>query len=302
MATGSDPVVTLLFPEGKPEESISYGHWNRRERLRALQTARTAVVIGAGLIGLKTALALRQRGLEVAIVEKMPGIMPLQLDETASSILAAKITGLGVRVFTSAEVKAVQAVDGKVTGVVSDHGFLAADMVIVAVGVRPNVTLARGAGLTVQRGIVTNEFLETSVAGIYAAGDVAEVNDLLTGEPVVPAIWPAAVEQGRFAAFNMAGERVAYDGATAMNSVEIAGVPLISVGAISAGSGAQVLSRQSGDTYRKIVLHGKTARGALFLGDIRPAGVIANLVLRHAEVNELDLFSPTFSFASVMSS
>ena len=297
VATGSEPVVPP-FP-GREAYGV-YRLWTldqAREIVRATQKAQTAVVIGAGLIGLKTALALREQGLEVAIVEKMPRIMPLQLDETAASILADKIAGLGIRVFTSAQVNAVEAVDGKVTGVVSDQGFLAADMVVVAVGVRPNIALAREAGLAVQRGIVTNEFLETSVADIYAAGDVAEITDLLTGKPVVPAIWPAAIDQGRIAALNMAGERVAYDGATAMNSVEIAGIPLISVGDISAEAGEHVLSMRSGDTYRKIVLQDKKARGALFMGDIRQAGVAANLVLRHAEVNEIDLLSPTFSFA-----
>jgi NAD(P)H-nitrite reductase large subunit len=232
----------------------------------------------------------------------MPRIMPQQLDETAAGILTEKIVGLGVRVFTEAQVNALETVDGKVSRVLSDQGSLAANMVIVAVGVRPNVVLAREAGLAVQRGIVTNEYLETSFPDIYAAGDVAEITDLLTGKSVVPAIWPAAVDQGRIAALNMAGERIAYDGATAMNSVEIAGIPLISVGDISAGTGDHVLSARSGDSYRKIVLHGNKARGVLFMNDIRQAGVVVNLVLRQAEVNEMDLLSPTFSFASVMAS
>jgi NAD(P)H-nitrite reductase large subunit len=302
VATGSEPVVPP-FP-GKEARGV-YQLWTldqAREIARATQTARTAVVIGAGLIGLKAALALRQHGLDVTVVEKMPRVMPLQLDETAAGILTEKIRGLGIGVFTDTQVNALQAVDGKVTGVLSDQGPLAAEMVIVAVGVRPNVTLAREAGLAVQRGIVTNEFLETSIPGIYAAGDVAEINDLLTGKPVVPATWPAAVDQGRIAALNMAGERVAYDGATAMNSVEIAGIPLVSVGDISAATGDHVLSARSGDAYRKFVLHDNTLRGVLFMGDIRQAGVAANLVLRHAEVNEIDLLSPTFSFASVMAS
>ncbi len=302
VATGSEPVVPP-FP-GKEARGV-YRLWTldqAREIVHATQTARTAVVIGAGLIGLKAALALRKHGLEVAVVEKMPRIMPGQLDETAAGILTEKIVGLGVRVFTDAQVKGLEAVDGKVSGILSDQGYLAADMVIMAVGVRPNVALAREAGLAVERGIATNEFLETSISDIYAAGDVAEIKDLLTGEPVVPAIWPAAVDQGRIAALNMAGERVAYYGATSMNSVEIAGIPLISIGDISAGTGDQVLSARRGDAYRRIVLHGNTARGVLFMGDIRQAGVAANLVLRHAEIKEVDTLSPTFSFASVMAS
>jgi NAD(P)H-nitrite reductase large subunit len=302
VATGSEPVVPS-FP-GMEARGV-YLLWTldqAREIVQATQTARTAVVIGAGLIGLKAALALRKHGLEVAVVEKMPRIMPQQLDETAAGILTEKIVGLGVRVFTEAQVNALETVDGKVSRVLSDQGSLAANMVIVAVGVRPNVVLAREAGLAVQRGIVTNEYLETSFPDIYAAGDVAEITDLLTGKSVVPAIWPAAVDQGRIAALNMAGERIAYDGATAMNSVEIAGIPLISVGDISAGTGDHVLSARSGDSFRKIVLHGNKARGVLFMNDIRQAGVVVNLVLRQAEVNEMDLLSPTFSFASVMAS
>jgi NAD(P)H-nitrite reductase large subunit len=302
LATGSEPIVPPL--PGREARGV-FQLWTldqARDIAGAAEAAQTAVVIGAGLIGLKAALALKKRGLDVAVVEKMPIVMPQQLDETAAGILADKIVGLGIRVFTGAQVNAIEAVDGRVSGILSDQGRLAADMVIMAVGVRPNIALARAAGLVVGRGIVTDAFLATSVPDIYAAGDVAEITDLLTGKASVPAIWPAAVDQGGIAALNMAGKRVAYDGATAMNAVEIAGIPLVSIGNINAGPDDHVRVARSGDSYRKIVAHGKTLSGVLFMGDIRQAGVAANLVLRHAELGDVDPLSPAFSFASVMTS
>lgn len=300
IATGSEPVMPPI--PGKEIHGV-YQLWTldqARTIAQAAQTAETAVVVGAGLIGLKAALALRRHGLDVAVIEKMARIMPQQLDDTAAGIVTENIVRLGIQVFTNAQAIALKTLNGKVAGVLFDRGALAADMVIMAVGVRPNIALANDAGIAVKRGITVNEFLETSIPEIYAAGDVAEITDLFSGRSVVPAVWPAAIDQGKIAALNMAGERKAYDGATAMNSVEIAGVPLISVGNIIAGTGDHVLSARSKNMYRKFVLRDNMVRGALFVGDIRQAGVAANMVVHHTKADDVDLMSPMFSFASVM--
>jgi nitrite reductase (NADH) large subunit len=300
LATGSEPVVPPL--SGRHARGV-HRLWTLADAKRILEAARAArsvVVVGAGLIGLKTALALKERGLEVAVVEKMPHLMPQQLDETAAAILADKVQGRGIRVFTGTGVDALESVDGKVSGVLLGQRRIAADMVVIAVGVRANVALGRAAGLEVGRGLVTNEFLETSAPGIYAAGDAAEIRDLLTGAPIVPATWGAAVEQGKVAALNMAGERITYDGAIGMNSVEIAGIPMISVGTINPGADARQLTQRGVDSYRKVVVRGSQLSGVLFVGDVRQAGVAANLVLQRADIGEIDILSPNFSFVSVM--
>jgi nitrite reductase (NADH) large subunit len=176
-----------------------------------------------------------------------------------------------------------------------------ADMVVMAVGVRPNSELAAAAGLAVGRGITVNEFQQTSDKDIYAAGDCAEALDNLTGSQTIQATWPVAVEQGRVAANNMAGYKTLFGGSVAMNAVEIAGIPLVSVGDIEGRPGDEVFVDRSNGSYRKIVMRGKIARGVICLGDIRQAGVIGGLVLRQTEIEDVEkLISPFFRYADLI--
>jgi len=180
---------------------------------------------------------------------------------------------------------------------------LPCEMVVVAVGTKPNAGLARAAGLEVDRGIIVDRRQQTSSPDIYAAGDVAEIVDPLTGKRTVPAIWPVAVEQGEVAAANMAGGQAEFTGGLASNAVEVAGVPLISVGDIEGQPGDEVLTSETGGCYRKLVLRGRVARGVLCLGDIRQAGVIASQILQQKELSDpASLLSRSFSFASLLDS
>jgi len=301
LATGSVPVLPRL--PGIDARGV-YTLWTMdqaRAIISAAAGARSAVVVGAGLIGLKTALALTARGLEVTVVEKLPRVMPRQLDDAAAAIVAERLWARNVEVLVDTEVRGIITAGGAVTGVEFSDRTLACDMVVMAIGVRPNTQLAAAAGLKVGRGIAVDPCQLTSADGVYAAGDAAEICDALSGEPAVPAIWPAAVEQGRVAAWNMAGGRLQYSGAVAMNSVEVAGVPLVSVGDIEGAAGDEVFISHSGGNYKKVVLHGKVVRGVLCLGDIRQAGVIGGLILRQIELEDpYRLISPLFSFIDLI--
>ncbi|MDF2501177.1 MAG: nasB [Anaerosporomusa subterranea] len=302
LATGSTPVI--LPVEGANATGI-HAVWTlqqARNIIAAANSAKSAVVVGAGLIGMKTALALAVRGLSVTVVEKLPRILPRQLDELASGLIATQVQEKGVKLALGTSVERIeQTPDGKVCGIRVDGQNLACDLVIMAVGVRANVELARTAGLNVERGIVVNEFMQTSEESIFAAGDVAEVVDTLSGLPVVPAIWPEAVEQGLIAARNMAGVKaIRIDGA-ALNSVEIAGMPIVSIGDIEGNANDDVITFHKGSCYRKVVMRDRVLRGVLCVGDIRHAGVLGNLVLRQTEVEYSErIAQPTFSFADFM--
>jgi NAD(P)H-nitrite reductase large subunit len=255
------------------------------------------------LIGLKSALALAARGLEVTVVEKLSRVMPRQLDDTAANVIADAVCGKGVALMLGAEVKGITTSNGAVTGIQLEARELACEMVLMAVGVKPNVELAQAAGIEVGRGIIVDPCQQTSVADIYAAGDVAETIDPLTGNRVVPAIWPVAVEQGEVAACNMTGTQAEFKGSVAMNAIEIAGIPLVSIGDFEGEAGDEVLTSGVGASYRKLVLRGNRLRGVLCLGDIRQAGVIGSQVLRQAEVNDASsLISPHFNFACLVNS
>lgn len=239
--------------------------------------AKAAVIIGAGLIGLKTALALQRRGLRVTIIEQMDRVLPQQLDEAGAAILEAAIRQGGVQLFTNTRMDAVETSGGRVTGIRAGTRLIPCDMFVCAIGVRPDTELARTAGLVLGAGIVTDGFLQTSEADIYAAGDAAEVIDVF-GQQAMSAGWPAAVEQGIIAARNMAGVQTPYTGYLTQNSVEIAGIPLVSAGNIDARDGEEMLSFQDGNTYRKLVLKNNRLKGFLLMGDIRQAGVLAGVL------------------------
>ena len=281
IASGSVPVKPPIPGVELPGIHVLWTLEQARQLADEASQSRHAVVVGAGLIGLKTALALAKRGLSVHVVECMDRILPKQLDGEAAKIVTDALTAHGVQVLTKVCVERFEpGTDGRVSRAILSNGSIPCDLAVVASGVRPNTEIAKAAGLEVRRGIVTDTCLRTSAPSIWAAGDVAEVTDLLSGEPVVPAAWPVAVSQGITAARNMAGAGMAWEPTVAMNSVEVAGVPLVSAGTLEAEPGDQVLSCRHGDHYRRIVMRDGKVRGVVCIGDIRSAGVLSGLVTR----------------------
>lgn len=264
-------------------------------------SARAAVMIGAGLIGLKTALALKKRGLKVTVVEKMNRVLPEQLDDTGASILEARLKAAGVEVLTGTQVDAIIAMGGRAAGVASGDRMLPSDMVIVCAGVRPNTGLARETGAAVRAGIVTDEFLQSSLPDIYAAGDAAEVVDIIGKRSVVSAGWPAAVEQGILAARYMSSGRVApYQGYLSMNSVEIAGMPLVSAGDINGGDGIDIVVSGNGSFYKRFAFEDNMIKGFLLMGDIRQAGVLTGALSRSERVQPEAVMSQAFGYGNLI--
>ena len=300
IATGSVPVVPPLKGSDARGVHVLWTMEQARTMIDAAAGAKSAIVVGAGLIGLKAALALRKRGLKVMVVEKLPYILPRQLDATAARIIEKQIQAKGIDLRTGTGVEEIEVRAGKVTGVRLPNERAACDLIVMAVGVKPNTALAASAGIKVGRGIVADEYLRTSDPDIYAAGDAVEVFDSGSESYVVPAIWPVAVEQGRIAAWNMLGMDKPFVFTAAMNSVEIAGIPFISVGDIEGNDQDQILVNHHGGNYKKVVMRGQTVRGVLFLGNICQAGVLANMVLRQAECEIDRPLSPVFSFADLL--
>jgi NAD(P)H-nitrite reductase large subunit len=163
--------------------------------------------------------------------------------------------------------------------------------------------LAKDAGIKVEEGIVVDESLRTSAEDIYAAGDVAQAKDLLTGESGVNAVWPVAVGEGKVAGSCMAGERTAYDGSMASNSVEFFGLPVISMGITRPKEGFEELIHEdtANHIYKKVVLKGDRAVGMIFVGDIKSAGVIGALIRSRIDVSPVKglLLEENFDFAKI---
>ncbi len=301
LATGSLPVVPPVPGAGAPGVYSLWTLQQAGEIFDAAGKARSAVVMGAGLIGLKTALALKKRGLNVTVIEKLPRLLPRQLDDEASDMLADSVREEGVEILVGMGVEAISVDSGAVSGVNAGGRVFPADLVVMAIGVKPNIGLAVAAGIETGRGITVDEFQRTSDPDVYAAGDAAETLDPLTGDRTIPASWSVAVAQGRIAASSMAGGRATYDGMVAMNAVEIGGMPLVSIGDIEGRTGDEVLAERRNGAYRKVVIRDGKIRGVLFLGEIRQAGVIGSLISRRVEIAEVErLTSPHFSYADLI--
>ncbi len=253
------------------------------------------VVIGGGLVGVKAALALQEmtpppgKGQrEITVVEMLPQILAVRLDKRGSEIVRAAVARENITMFTQTNVLEIVRKGPAITGVRLNSGkTIKADMVIVAAGVRPNVFYLRNSGIKINRGVLVNAQLQTNIDGVYAAGDVAEGRNLLNSKNVVSGLWSNAREMGRAAGISMAGGKVDYPGfLPVMNATEIAGVPFISVGHITPeGEKYKVISHEDETGYWKLVIDGDHLVGAVFVGDLRNAGIYTSLIKNRLSIS-----------------
>jgi NADPH-dependent 2,4-dienoyl-CoA reductase/sulfur reductase-like enzyme len=251
LATGASPLIPELPGIEHPRVKTLYT-WKDAEEIAALvETGATAVILGSGLIGLKAAEALHQRGMKVVIVEKQEQILPRLLSPWSATIALRHLQEQGIQVLTGH-----QAVSISESGEVElDHGAkIPAQLVIVAVGNRPNQSLAREAGLKTGKGIIVNQYLQTSDPDIWAAGDVIETHNILSGAAEVMALLPLAHLEGYLAGCNMAGQAVRYPGAIFLNAVHFMGMHIIAAG--EPNRSGTVLQWQQGSSSLEMTIDG----------------------------------------------
>ncbi len=258
--------------------------------------ATRAVIVGAGFIGVEVALVLRELGLAVTMVEALDRVMPRMLDQETAGIVGAELERRGVALRLDTRAKAFTG-KGRAEQVVLESGeVLAADIFVAATGVKPNLEFLDGSGIEAGWGVTVDEQLRTNAPDVFAAGDVAETVDWLTGERYVHAIFPNATEQGRIVAHNVLGYGVRYAGSESMNSLKHVGLPVMAVGA---QSGEQELRLRQGASLRKLFLSGGRIVGFRLAGDVRAAGVYRSLMLRRTDVSGFGqrLVEPSFGEA-----
>ncbi len=245
----------------------------------ALPSAKSAVVIGGGFVGVKAAEALGHAGVKVTVIEVMPAILQPRLDYEGANIITAALQASGIILMTGDAVSGIVRVGGRVKGVTTVSGkTVDADFVVCAVGTKPNISFLKDTSADIRTGLVVNELLESSLPDIYAAGDVSEFRDVQTGKTAVSALWSNAAEMGRIAGLNMSGDSLKYPGFLSVrNATEVAGVPLVSVGEVSQ-NGSDIVSGSGSRLYRMLAFRGDVLAGAVFMGDVRGAGLYANLI------------------------
>lgn len=290
IATGGDPFVPPIEGLAGKEKVFTFTTWDDAAKLKGLAAdIEKVVVVGGGLIGLKAAEGLHLLGKRVTIVELADRILSAAFDRPAGRIVARKMKANGIDVVTEDTVVKVEGEGAGITGVTLKSGdFIPCDTVIVAIGVRPAAGLLKESKVEVNRGIVVDDCMATSVKGIYAAGDVAEARDFFTGSKNPMPIWPDAYIQGDIAGTNMAGGTKSYLGGLAMNSIEFFKVSTISMGITNPSDPAEyeVLTYLDAENYqyRKIVLQGDFLVGAVLVGNVDRAGIFAGLIREKVDV------------------
>ncbi len=251
--------------------------------------AKNSVVIGAGLVGLNAAMALRKRGLKVTVVESAPHLLINQLDQRAANIVQQELSAQDVNfVFNSTPVAFGKSKEGALCSVCLDNGGeLPAPLAVVGVGVRPNKNLIKKANGKTGVGIVVDSFLRTSFEHIYSAGDCIELRDPLSGDVFSSGLWPHAVVQGRIAAMNMLGRNKPYTPfVLKMNSVQFGRVPVISMGCIKEDVCDDFLIYENikEKIYRRLFLKHNKLIGCILVGDLNGAGIYSLLIKKQLPI------------------
>jgi len=312
LATGASP----RFPsaEGIKREGI-FGLRRISDAdgiLTRLSGVKEAVVLGAGLVGLKAAAGLLERGVRVKILVESRQVLSQMLDASSARFFQELFEQHGVPIATRAAPAAILG-NGRIEGVqIASGEVFPCQLVVVGKGVDPNLGLVSGSAIKVDYGVLVDKYLETSVENVYAAGDVAQAMDIVRGEPWINSLWPCAVEQGRVAALNMAGERLPYKGSTRMNSVQFFGLPVISAGLavltpgpLGGRSGehdTSIEDQPSATVYRKIFLKDDTIVGFVVIGDIERAGLLKVLMEKRVNVSAIQdrLLGPKLDFGFLL--
>lgn len=287
IATGSNPFI-LPVPGADKQGVVGFRDIaDCSQMLEAAKTYKKAAVIGGGLLGLEAAKGLVNLGMDVTVVHLMSDIMERQLDHNASAMLQAELERQGIK-FAMGKQTAELLGEERVTGLrFSDDGVLEADFVVMAVGIRPNVQLAKASGFEVNRGIVVNDYMQTSVEDIYAVGECNEHRGICYGL-VAPLF-----EQGMVLAKHLCGaETKPYEGSVVSTKLKISGVDVFSAGEFIEGPEHTVISAKDDwkRTYKKILLKDNVIVGAVLFGDVTESANLQKLVKQGAVMTE-ELYS-----------
>jgi NADPH-dependent 2,4-dienoyl-CoA reductase/sulfur reductase-like enzyme len=281
IATGSHPVCPPIPGIDLPQVQTCWTLADARAIADLARPGSRVVQLGAGFIGCIIMESLAKRGVDLTVVEKGDRMVPRMMTQKAGGMIRQWVQERGVNVRTEAGVERIAPGSGAPLEVTLSSGeVLACDLLIAAAGVAPNVDFLAATDVQVGQGVLVDEYLQTSVPGIYAAGDVAEAPDLFSGARMVSAIQPNAADQGRVAALNMAGGRVKPPGVLAINVLDTLGMISSSFGqwwGSDAGDGVELVDAEH-HRYLSLQFDGETLIGATAIGLTQHVGVLRGLI------------------------
>ncbi|MEA5020471.1 MAG: FAD-dependent oxidoreductase [Gordonibacter sp.] len=311
LATGSIPFVPPIegladkrnvytFITLDDAKALEQAVFVARDRAREQKRTCRVVVVGAGLIGLKAAESLRDHVDEVLVLELAPRILPAVLDDQGAEILRQLLEQRGIVCMPGISASEMLGDDNCINEVRLTNGqMVTCDVVVAAVGVRPNMALALDAGVACEKGIVCGTDMQTSAPNLYAAGDVTQVIDTLDGSRRPLALWPNAVRQGKCAGLFMAGstKAVPFEGNFGVNAVDFFDVSLLTAGIINppTDGGYEIKVFCSDESYAKFVVKDDRLFGYILLNRPANAGIYTALIQQSFPLSKLsgDIFGET---------
>ena len=305
IAVGAQAVL-LDVPGADQDGVVKLDHMEDARRiLKLARRGKTAVVVGGGITALELVEGLRSRGVKVHYLLRGDRYWGNVLDQQESRIIEHRLQEDGVKIHYHAELIGVLGKHGRVQGVrLLDGRTLRCDILAYAIGIRPRVELAHGAGLAIDRGVLANEYLQTGDSDIYVAGDVAQVYDPMSKRSIIDSLWGPAREQGHMAGLNMAGEKKAYIKSAPFNVTRLAGLTTTIIGTVGRGHDNDMVGIARGDseTWRalpdaivaqtgfevnrlRLLVGERTLLGAVVMGDQKLSFPLEKIISAQADIS-----------------
>ena len=280
-ATGSRPFVPPIPGLETVERTFCFQTLSDASALaEALRPESRVLILGAGLTGVKCAEGIRGLCAQIAIADLAPRVLPAVLDDTAAAMVQARMEEKGVRFYLNDSAAAFRGNTARL----QSGTELEFDVLVTAVGVRPNTQLVADAGGAVDRGILVDGRCATTLPDVYAAGDCAQGYDAVSGEKRMLPLWPNAMLQGETAGINMAGGRADYTQGIALNASGVFGLHMITAGSYEGES----FTVQRDGSYKRLVTADGVLKGVIMVGDVSRAGIYTDLIRKKKPLTEID--------------
>ena len=280
-ATGSRPFVPPIPGLETVERTFCFQTLSDASALaEALRPESRVLILGAGLTGVKCAEGIRGLCAQIAIADLAPRVLPAVLDDTAAAMVQARMEEKGVRFYLNDSAAAFRGNTARL----QSGTELEFDVLVTAVGVRPNTQLVADAGGAVDRGILVDGRCATTLPDVYAAGDCAQGYDAVSGEKRMLPLWPNAVLQGETAGINMAGGRADYTQGIALNASGVFGLHMVTAGSYEGES----FTVQRDGSYKRLVTTDGVLKGVIMVGDVSRAGIYTDLIRKKKPLSEID--------------
>jgi NAD(P)H-nitrite reductase large subunit len=307
IATGASAAQPSL-PKAKMQGIVKLDNYTDAQYIRKLsRRTRSAVVIGGGITALEIVEGLRANGVKTHYFLRGDRYWGNVLDETESRIIENRLKEEGVKIHYRTEAEEILEKRGKVVGVRTKAGHqIKCNIVAYAIGIRPRIKLAESIGLQIERGILVNEFMQSSIPDIFAAGDVAQVFDPYSGQYVIDSLWGPARLQGRAAGLSMIGKGVPYHKGVPFNVTRLAGLTTTIIGQVGSGADKDLVGIARGDseTWRqlpdaiacqqsfdinhlRLQIGSQRILGAIVMGDQTLSQPLRHLISRKADISSL---------------